>query len=568
MSSRRRLALRVRAEHEGALVTEGVFTEAFVVGRSEEAGLRIDAALISREHAEVSYEDGRWWVRDLGSTNGTFAEGERVDEVAVEGPTVVEFGRGGPRLLLEEVDAPASVPTVADGSLTQVIDHYFAHAEAGGGERTMLIRDAYRRVHRSHRRRIGVVLVALLVVAVAAIGIVTWQQTRVTRLEGTAQNLFLQLRSQDLQIAQLRQALPVLSDSEFTAVLDEIERRRAASAAASDARSTPGTTGPTGTTGTPGTTGRTGTTSPGAGGLPRGRRIDPARLASLIADAETRRAQIETQYDAFVEDLGVYRRASPEEQEIFRVARIFNESDIAVPEGFVREVLQNIEWWRSHGLAGSVARANQNGYTPIIVSTMRRYGLPPEFFYLALVESHFDEPNAVGPATRWGIAKGLWQFIPSTGLDYGLQPGPLADQRVYDPLDDRFVFAKATDAAAQYLLKLYTDISQASGLLAMASYNWGEGRVLPRLRSLPAQAPAEATPLELAEAQLSEIPQDPQQRSYWRFLNAYGNQMPQETRNYVLRIFSAAVIGRNPRLFGFNFDNPLAPYMQGAPTPP
>jgi hypothetical protein len=37
--------------------------------------------------------------------------------------------------------------------------------------------------------------------------------------------------------------------------------------------------------------------------------------------------------------------------------------------------------------------------------------------------------------------------------------------------------------------------------------------------------------------------------------------MPQETRNYVLRIFAAAVIGRNPRLFGFNFDNPLARYM-------
>ncbi len=551
-------ALRARVELDGDVGVEEVFTRSFVIGRDEAAGLQIDATLVSREHVEVSVQGGRWWARDLGSTNGTYVDGERIDEAEVVGETVLELGVGGPRVVLQEAEATAAKPTAApaDASMTQVIGHYFDASGEGAGERTMMIRDAYKRVHRRHRRRLWVVGAALLVVALGAAGIVTLQQRRVDRLGGTAQNLFLQLRSQDLQIAQLRQTLPVLSDSEFTAVMAELDRRQQLAEAAG-APTSGGTTG--GTTGRP--------ASPGAGGLPRGRRVDPARLAALIADAETRRAEIETQYDAFVEDLGVYRRASPQEQEIFRVARIFNESDIAVPEGFVREVLQNVEWWRSHGLAGSVARANQNGYTPIIVSTMRRYGLPPEFFYLSLVESHFDEPNAIGPATRWGIAKGLWQFIPSTAQDYGLQPGPLADQRVYDPLDERFVFAKATDAAAQYLLKLYTDISQASGLLAMASYNWGEGRVLPRLRSLPDRPPQEATPLELAEAQLSEIPQDPQQRSYWRFLNTYGNQMPQETRNYVLRIFSAAVIGRNPRLFGFNFDNPLAPYMQDTPTP-
>jgi membrane-bound lytic murein transglycosylase D len=38
----------------------------------------------------------------------------------------------------------------------------------------------------------------------------------------------------------------------------------------------------------------------------------------------------------------------------------------------------------------------------------------------------------------------------------------------------------------------------------------------------------------------------------------YGTQIPQETYDYVFSIVSAAVIGENPRLFGFDFDNPLA----------
>ena len=33
--------------------------------------------------------------------------------------------------------------------------------------------------------------------------------------------------------------------------------------------------------------------------------------------------------------------------------------------------------------------------------------------------------------------------------------------------------------------------------------------------------------------------------------------MPEETRTYVLRVFAAAVIGQEPRRFGFGFDNPL-----------
>jgi pSer/pThr/pTyr-binding forkhead associated (FHA) protein len=53
-----------------------------VVGRSPQAALQLDGDGISREHAELVLTDGRLRVRDLGSTNGTHVNGERLGERA------------------------------------------------------------------------------------------------------------------------------------------------------------------------------------------------------------------------------------------------------------------------------------------------------------------------------------------------------------------------------------------------------------------------------------------------------------------------------------------------------
>jgi membrane-bound lytic murein transglycosylase D len=70
----------------------------------------------------------------------------------------------------------------------------------------------------------------------------------------------------------------------------------------------------------------------------------------------------------------------------------------------------------------------------------------------------------------------------------------------------------------------------------MACYNWGENRVMPMVRALPA---------------------NPEDRNFWKLLARYPSHLPQETYSYVLSIMSAAIIGEDPRLFGFDFDNPL-----------
>jgi hypothetical protein len=223
-----------------------------------------------------------------------------------------------------------------------------------------------------------------------------------------------------------------------------------------------------------------------------------------------------------------------------------------MPADFVRAVLDTIEvYWKGPGrgrLEYALRRAEENGYTETIVREMQAHNLPPEFFYLALVESGFD-PNVSGPPTRFGHAKGMWQFIPETGREYGLNTGPLVDRREYDSLDERHDFAKSTRAAARYLRDIYGELAQASGLLVMASYNWGERRIISKLKPL-----------------MDGVPDTPEARSYWRFYGAYADRMPDETKGYVIKIFSAAVIGENPRLFGFDFDNPLKKYMESPVT--
>jgi signal transduction histidine kinase len=55
-----------------------------LIGRSTEA-IPIADESVSRRHAELTPDDGRWWIRDLESTNGTFVNGEPVlDRVPIQ----------------------------------------------------------------------------------------------------------------------------------------------------------------------------------------------------------------------------------------------------------------------------------------------------------------------------------------------------------------------------------------------------------------------------------------------------------------------------------------------------
>jgi membrane-bound lytic murein transglycosylase D len=244
-------------------------------------------------------------------------------------------------------------------------------------------------------------------------------------------------------------------------------------------------------------------------------------------------AEMSRQYDNFVTEIGVYKKSPAEKQIIFKVARALGECDVNVPDGFVKEVLRYIGIWKSSGLLKeALYRAESKGYTPLIIRALKENNLPPAFLFLALRESDFN-PKAVGKITRYGYAKGMWQFIPDTAQHYGLRIGPSYLEGVYDQFDERFQVDKATLAAAKYIRDINNTDAQASGLLTMASYNWGENNV----REI-----------------IKKMPENPRDRNFWRLLKM--TKVPAETYDYVYSIFSAAVICENPRLFGFDFDPP------------
>jgi membrane-bound lytic murein transglycosylase D len=157
-------------------------------------------------------------------------------------------------------------------------------------------------------------------------------------------------------------------------------------------------------------------------------------------------------------------------------------------------------------------------YRQMIYRILDEEGVPRELIHLAQAESAF-QPRAVSRAR----ATGMWQFVRSRGLEYGLQASRTADERM-DP-------EKATRAAARHLRDLYQQMGDWH--LAMAAYNCG--------------------PLCVERAV--------QRTGYADFWELRArNALPRETMNYVPAILAIAIIAQNPQLYGLpavDFDDPL-----------
>lgn len=475
-------AVKVTAEVSPGKWCSFRFDKRFKIGRLKECDLFIDNSFVSRAHAEVVFENGHWTIRDLGSANGLFFRGERVPFVSLDGLTAVRLGIEGPEVKLEvekpllEPPPQKTLPT-KDPALAHYIDHYFSKpaVDEPVGEHTMFIRQAFAQIE-TKRKKKHFAVIAVLVILILAVGFFGYLEHRqLQQQKATAEDLFYAIKTQDIDLANLDRAL---ANSNSQAGAEELTKFR------------------------------------------------------------DRRREMEKSYDKYLATLQIYSPKLTEKQRVvLRIARVFGECEIDMPPDFEKEINRYIEKWRTSGrLKQAIQMAQQNGYTATVSRDLLAKGLPPQFFYLALQESNFN-PYAVGPMTRKGFAKGMWQFIPETAVKYGLHLGPLVDQSRPDPGDDRHDYKKATKAATLYIQDLYSTDAQASGFLVMACYNWGENQVLPLIRSLPA---------------------NPRDRNFWKLLTRYRDKIPQETYDYVFSIASAAVIGENPRLFGFDFDNPLA----------
>ena len=150
-----------------------------------------------------------------------------------------------------------------------------------------------------------------------------------------------------------------------------------------------------------------------------------------------------------------------------------------------------------------IKRANR--YFPVIEPLLKANGIPDDFKYLMVIESNLN-PIARSPAG----AAGLWQFMPVTAREFGLE--------VNDNVDERYHIEKATAAACRYFKQAYA--KYGDWMAVSAAYNAGQGRISSQL-----------------EKQLASHAMD-----LW---------LVEETSRYMFRLLAAKEIFNNPQRYGF-----------------
>lgn len=199
-------------------------------------------------------------------------------------------------------------------------------------------------------------------------------------------------------------------------------------------------------------------------------------------------------------DYNVYALPLPEKMDFAGEPVPLNNPDIR--ERMDRELLVNV-YWQSNGLL-LFKRANK--YFPIIEPMLKKYGLPDDFKYLAVAESGLEYTSS--PAG----ASGIWHFMKATGIEYGLE--------INDYVDERYNLEKATQVAAEYLIKSKERFG--SWTMAAASYNAGVSGMNKQINRQ-------------------------KETSYYDLL------LNNETSRYVFRILALKEIMTHPEQYGFNF---------------
>jgi len=171
-----------------------------------------------------------------------------------------------------------------------------------------------------------------------------------------------------------------------------------------------------------------------------------------------------------------------------------------IRERLDRELTVNTYWHSSTLLSIKTSLR----YFPEMDKILNEEGLPTDLKYIAVAESGLR--NVVSPAG----AKGFWQFMKGTGIEYGLE--------INKEVDERYHFEKSTRAAAQYLKSLKKRFGTWANVAA--AYNMGGGNMNKNMRAQKAD-------------------------SYFDL------QLNEETGRYYFRLVAIKHIIENPREFGF-----------------
>src|ERR1700725_7574 len=85
-----------------------------VIGRSRDCDIALACPSVSGRHCELQFRDGAWWVRDLGSKNGTAVNGIKRPEQRIGPDDVLSVGRQRFVLSYYAAASPSRTPAADD----------------------------------------------------------------------------------------------------------------------------------------------------------------------------------------------------------------------------------------------------------------------------------------------------------------------------------------------------------------------------------------------------------------------------------------------------------------------
>ena len=200
-----------------------------------------------------------------------------------------------------------------------------------------------------------------------------------------------------------------------------------------------------------------------------------------------------------------------------RLLSLYSLPDIKNPR-----IDRELYWYLEHPASLAILQQRAEPYLSHILDEIEAKNMPGELALLPVVESAFV-PDAYSKAD----ASGLWQFVPATGREYGLQQNDWYDGR-------RDIYA-STKAATTYLKEL-SETFDGDWLLALASYNCGKGRVKKSIE----------------RNEYRNLPTD-----YWSL------DLPDETEDYVPRLLAIAKLFAHADEYNVHLQHiPNRPYFE------
>ncbi len=490
-----------------------------------------DGTLVSSKHAEIVTEGDQLILRDLGSTNGTWVNGERITEAYLQADQIISLGQNGPKLRIlpvgqatdtttfkpqpsasstsalkptqtqvrTKIDGPGWQPppgfggppvnpSGADaGSYTIGLAHRIRDDEAGHEEMNQVLKDS-KRANRLAKAGILSGKEARMIAQAAKSHHSSRRTARITigAIVAVATIVVSFLAWQNMGYrGKLKKQQDLLSN------VKSLENELASMQPQ----------------------------TPVQGDAPLVIDHEKELLVAKLRAAERQLVSVRTNLQS-KDIINTYK--NPLGREIHQILQEFGKRDYIVPDIFINQVEKHIQTFSRTSSRKIIERSFENKpmHRRVIEAELLKQGMPLAFFYVAMHESMLD--SAI--ISRVG-ARGLWQLMPATARQFGLNV-PINWSELSAEEDPRIHPLQATPAGVKYLKLLYAEFGDVA--LAMAAYNAGEGRIRAALRRID----------------------DPvNNRDFW-YIYRMGI-LADETNQYVPKIIATMILDRNRERYGF-----------------